>query len=128
MACNRPFRQQPRPLRTLIGLVLTGWIMHIGGDILAAPRSAAEPRPNFIVILADDLGYGDLGCYGNERHRTQRLDRMAREGVRFTQFYVPTPYCAPSRASLLTGRYPWKAGVWQNPWPGRKTDHLGIPD
>ena len=67
--------------------------------------------PNFIVILADDLGYGDLSCYGQKKYRTPALDQMASEGVKLTQFYVTCPACSPSRASLLTGRYPTPVGV-----------------
>ncbi len=73
---------------------------------------AGTPRPpNFIVIFADDLGYGDLGCYGHPTIRTPHLDRMAREGMRFTQFYVAAPVCTPSRAALLTGRLPIRNGM-----------------
>ena len=61
---------------------------------------AAEPPPNIIVILADDLGYGDLGCYGHPTFKTPHLDRMAAEGARLTQFNCPAPFCAPTRASL----------------------------
>ena len=67
--------------------------------------------PNIIVILADDLGYGDLGCYGHPTIRTPNMDRMAREGMRFTQFYVAANVCTPSRAALLTGRLPVRYGV-----------------
>lgn len=67
--------------------------------------------PNFIVILADDLGYGDLGCYGHPTIRTPNLDRMASEGMRFTQFYAAASVCSPSRAALLTGRLPIRSGV-----------------
>lgn len=74
--------------------------------------SALAPRPpNFIIILADNLGYGDLGCYGSAKHRTPNLDRMAREGMRFTDFYVASGVCTPSRASLLTGCYPRRVGL-----------------
>src|SRR5436190_9034066 len=66
--------------------------------------------PNVIFIYADDLGYGDLGCYGSTI-RTPNLDRMAAEGARFTQFYSANPVCSPSRAALLTGRYPTRVGV-----------------
>jgi arylsulfatase A-like enzyme len=72
---------------------------------------AAAPRPNVVLILADDLGYGDLGVYGNRVIRTPRLDHLAREGVRFTHFYASSVYCSPSRAGLLTGRYPLRSGV-----------------
>jgi arylsulfatase A len=74
----------------------------------------SEPNaqaPNIILIFCDDLGYGDLSCYGSEHNRTPRLDRMADEGVRFTDFYVPAPLCTPSRAGLMTGCYPKRVGL-----------------
>lgn len=67
-------------------------------------------QPNFVVIFADDLGYADLGCYGARGLETPELDQMAREGRRFTDFYVASPTCTPSRAALLTGCYPLRAG------------------
>src|SRR5688572_24493200 len=66
---------------------------------------AATRPPNIIFILADDLGYGDLGCYGQKQIRTPNLDRMAAEGVRFTQFYAGSTVCAPSRAVLMSGQH-----------------------
>jgi arylsulfatase A-like enzyme len=73
---------------------------------------AADPeKPNIVVILADDLGYGDLSCYGHPTIRTPNLDRMAAEGMRFTDFYVAAPVCTPSRAALLTGRYAVRSGM-----------------
>ena len=63
-------------------------------------------KPNIIYILADDMGYGDLGCYGQRTLKTPHLDQMAQEGIRFTQHYAGSPVCAPSRASLMTGRDP----------------------
>src|SRR3954469_8759024 len=69
----------------------------------AAPAADAPYKPNIVFILADDLGYGDLGCYGQERIRTPRLDRMASEGMRFTQCYAGSTVCAPSRCALMTG-------------------------
>jgi len=87
-------------------------------------------RPNVIVIMADDLGYGDLSCYGQTRYATPHLDRMAKEGTRFTQFSSPCPVCAPSRAGLLTGRYPVRCGLVENPTPDGKErcDRMALPD
>src|SRR3954447_6230862 len=76
--------------------------------LFAVGKSA---KPNFIVILADDLGYNDLGCYGSPLIKTPNLDRMAQEGVRFTSFYVGASVCSPSRAALLTGCYPARVGM-----------------
>ena len=69
-----------------------------------------QRRPNIILINCDDLGYGDLGSYGSERNDTPALDRMADEGMRFTDFYMASPVCSPSRASMLTGCYPPRIG------------------
>ena len=76
----------------------------------AAAALAPTPRPNVVFILCDDLGYGDLACYGSKL-RTPNLDRMAAEGARFTNFCSADPVCSPSRAALLTGRYPTRVGV-----------------
>lgn len=79
--------------------------------VFAGLCAAADRPPNFVVIYADDLGYGDLGCYGHPTIRTPHLDRMAGEGMRFTQFYSAAPVCTPSRAALLTGRLPIRSGM-----------------
>ncbi len=70
-----------------------------------------DSRPNFVIILTDDQGYQDVGCYGSPDIRTPNLDRMAAEGVRFTDFYVAAPLCSPSRAALLTGCYPQRVSI-----------------
>ncbi len=69
------------------------------------------PKPNIIIINCDDLGYGDLGCYGNKAIQTNHIDRLAEEGTRFTDFYASCSVCTPSRAGLLTGRYPVRSGL-----------------
>ncbi len=71
---------------------------------------AADDRPNVVIINCDDLGYGDLGCYGSTAHDTPHLDRMAAEGARFTDFLMASPVCSPSRAALLTGCHPLRVG------------------
>ncbi len=84
--------------------------------------------PNIILIVADDMGYGDLSCYGQQAWSTPRIDELASQGARFTDFYVPTPYCAPSRATLLTGKYPFNHGLMDNPAPDATTylDTIGL--
>jgi arylsulfatase A-like enzyme len=74
----------------------------------------SSDRPNIIIVFIDDMGYGDLGCYGSETIRTPRIDGLAEEGVRFIDFYVQ-PVCGPSRSALLTGRYPFRSGGWGMP-------------
>lgn len=82
-------------------------------SVLAASFSfAAEPRPNIVLILCDDLGYGDLECYGHPHIKTPNLNRLAEGGIRFTDFYSAAPVCSPSRVGLLTGRSPNRAGVY----------------
>ncbi len=101
-------------VRTLLALVLSAPLL-------------AQTRPNFVVIFADDLGYGDLSSYGATAHRTPHLDRMAREGVRLTDFYVPMPFCGPSRATILTGRYPFRHTLVDNPSPDAGKNDVGLP-
>ncbi len=94
----------PRFLFSLSWLLLTS----------ALPLAAAAPA-NVVILFADDLGYGDLGCYGSPVIRTPNLDRMAAEGLRFTDFYSASEVCTPSRAALLTGRYPIRSGMCEMP-------------
>ena len=96
--------------------------------ILGGQSTAADAKhPNIVFILADDLGYGDLGCYGHPSIRTPHLDRMAAEGMRFTDFYSAAEVCTPSRAALLTGRYPIRSGMCHEQFRvlrNRSTGHL----
>jgi len=91
--------------------------------------SLGAKQPNVVIILADDLGYGDLACYGSPKLKTPHIDRMAAEGAKLTQFNCPAAFCAPTRASLMTGRYPFRCGMTQNPAPdgGAAADALAMP-
>jgi len=96
----------------------------------ALVKAQSKPfTPNLIVIFVDDLGYGDLGCYGHPTILTPNIDQMAQEGMKFTQFYVAASVCTPSRAGLLTGRYPIRTGLVQGMIPGRvlfQNDKTGL--
>jgi arylsulfatase A-like enzyme len=90
------------PISLILSLVL--------GSLIGRPGHAeSSPRPNVVVILVDDMGFSDIGCYGSEIP-TPNIDALAEHGVRFTQFYN-TARCSPTRASLLTGLYPHQAGM-----------------
>jgi len=91
-----------------------------------SPDPGVAIPPNVFIILADDLGYGDISCYEAKAPKTPNIDRLAAEGVQCTDFYVPTPYCAPSRATLLTGRFPLRHGIIQNPAPDAGINDVGI--
>ncbi len=94
------------------GRMIVGVLLALGS--LAATQARAERLPNIVILFADDLGYGDLGCYGHPTIATPELDRMAAEGMRFTQFYSTACVCTPSRAALLTGRLPARTGMYSD--------------
>ncbi|MHA3774102.1 sulfatase [Verrucomicrobiota bacterium sgz303538] len=83
---------------------------------IAIPRVASADKPNIVIFLADDLGQRDLGCYGSTFYETPNIDRLAKDGAKFTSAYAACPVCSPTRASLLTGQYPTRTGV---------TDYIG---
>jgi arylsulfatase A-like enzyme len=103
------------PTRLLAPLVCLAASASAAGADPPGPNDAGgeEPRPNVIFILCDNLGYGDIGCFGNRVHRTPHLDRMAAEGVRLTHHYSASGVCSPSRAALMTGCYPMRIGLEQ---------------
>jgi len=90
--------------------------------LLTPPFADAAPRPNIVIIMSDDMGFSDLGCYGGEIE-TPNLDALAMNGVRFTQFYN-TARCCPTRAALLTGLYSHQAGIGHmvDPWSAKAGD------
>ena len=91
-------------------------------SLLSRCRRSVEAKPNIIFILADDLGYGELGCYGQRKIRTPHIDRLAAEGMRFTQHYSGSPVCAPSRCTLLTGKHTGHAYIRDNDEMGERGD------
>ncbi|HUS92354.1 MAG TPA: sulfatase [Phycisphaerae bacterium] len=96
-------RQLLRAAGGAMWMAVAGWT--------AAQAAKAKRRPNFVVILCDNLGYGDVGCFGSTKHRTPRVDRLAAEGMRLTSFYATSGVCTPSRASLMTGCYPRRVSL-----------------
>ncbi|MDJ1467784.1 sulfatase [Cytophagaceae bacterium DM2B3-1] len=99
---------------TSIALFFTGIFLSIykerpKANIVESAQKAAQP--NIVLILADDLGYGDIGAYGATDVRTPHIDQLATQGIKFTSFYTPSPVCSPTRAGLLTGRYPCRMGI-----------------
>ena len=96
-----------RPILLLLALACLGLLM-----TSAVSAEPAERPPNVVFILADDLGWAELGCYGNRFNETPHLDRLARQGMRLTDAYAAAPVCSPYRASLLTGQYPARHGIF----------------
>src|SRR5262245_33585766 len=94
-----------------------------GGVLYGSGEANAQRPPNVVLIYADDLGYGDLSCYGSAIS-TPNIDQIAREGMRFTHFYSSSPVCSPSRAALMTGRYPVRVGIPSVLFP---SDTYGLP-
>ena len=94
----------------MVVLVGRGLLFVLVATIVSA--KAPTTKPNMILMIADDLGYGDLGCYGNTSVRTPNIDSLAEDGVKLTQHLAAASVCTPSRAAFLTGRYPARSGIW----------------
>ena len=92
--------------------------------LISGVRAEQKTPPNIIIILADDLGYGDVGCYGSKRFSTPAIDAIAKDGIRFTDFHSNGAVCSPTRAALLTGRYQQRSGVGGCSY-GRETQAYG---
>ena len=101
-----------------------------GGLTGLAPGAPRERKPNFIILLSDDLGYGDVGCFGSPDVATPNIDGIARRGVQFTDGYVTCPVCSPSRAAVMTGRYQQRFGHEFNPavsYARESRENTGLP-
>ena len=110
----RPLRPRRRfTVVAVFGLSLAATLLVTGC------RSAPFPKPNVVLIVADDLGYGDLGSYGQQLIQTRRLDQMADEGMRFSNFHAGSAVCLPSRCTLMTGLHTGHCRIWNN-WEGSR--------
>jgi len=119
----------PAPRRPPFWAAILGAILLLGAALLPVAGAGAAPRkPNLLFILADDLGYGDLGCYGQKQIRTPRLDRLAAEGRRFTQFYAGSTVCAPSRCALMTGLHTGHCTIRGNGRVDLRPEDLTVPE
>lgn len=98
-------------MRKHFAFLLTIFVIFIGYSLFSSIQAQVADRPNIVIIFTDDMGYGDVGVYGHPTIRTPNLDRMAKEGMKFTQFYTAASVCTPSRAGLLTGRLPVRSGM-----------------
>lgn len=120
-----PANHASRTLRLLTTLLL----VPLGS--LHAAEDAPKQKPNIVIFLADDLGYGDLGCYGHPIIQTPNLDAFAKQGTRFTQCYAASAVCSPSRSAILTGRTPYRNGVFTWIPEGReihlRTSEIALP-
>ena len=94
------------PLSTLSAWIAVFMVPVIDASLRVYAAQETGQKPHVILILADDLGWSDLACYGSDLHETPHLDALAEDGFRFTQAYAASPVCSPTRASLLTGRHP----------------------
>ncbi len=120
---NKPYAEardcnMNRRTLTVILLVFAFTICDSTSAPAAAPSTEAHRRPNFVFFLADDMGWRDAGCYGSTFYETPNIDRLAKEGMRFTNAYAACPVCSPTRASIMTGKYPARLGT---------TDYFGGP-
>jgi arylsulfatase A-like enzyme len=105
-----------------------GWLVIVAFCLPTFPSTAAERKPNIVFILADDLGYAELGSYGQKKIRTPNLDRLASQGMRFTQHYCGNAVCAPSRCVLMTGKHPGHAFVRDNGTPPLPSSEVTVAE
>ena len=118
-----------KPSRFWHALAICAWTLPIfGGGASTGQAAPNSPRTDIVLIVLDDLGYGDFGCYGCTDIKTPHIDRLARQGVRFTDFYSNGPVCTPTRAALMSGRYQQRVGLEWAISPGQKEPGLPVED
>lgn len=98
-----------------------------GDTCRANPHASEAGKPNIVLMFIDNVGYGDLGCYGNKTVKTPRIDKLAKEGVRCTDFYIGSPSCMPSRGALLTGRHGVRNGLNEQLWKIDEHEQIALP-
>lgn len=113
-------------LHTSTVIVLAIALILPSGSADAAESQTQSPLMNVVLILVDNVGYGDFGCYGNPNVKTPNIDQLSREGVRCTSFYIGSPSCMPSRGALLTGRHPLRNGLNEQLWRNRSEEQIGL--
>ncbi len=111
--------------RATTGFVILAWLMN--GSFIEGQAADEPVKPNIVLMYADNLGYGDLSCYGNREVKSPRLDKLSREGVRCTDFYVVTATCTPSRGAILTGRHPKRNGLTHQLVTTENWTGIGLP-
>lgn len=110
-----------RVFRQLMTMVLV-----VGAVPSFATAVDGDGKPNVILVFIDDMGWGDFSCFGNRAARTPNIDRLAREGIRFEQFYVNSPICSPSRTAISTGQYPQRWRITSYLAARRKNEQRGM--
>ena len=109
-------------LKSTFGLSLSSLFL---SNISSA--SQVLKKPNIVIMFLDNIGYGDLACYGNKTVKTPRIDKLASNGVRCTDFYIASPSCMPSRGALLTGRHPLRNGLNEQLWKIDELQQIALP-
>ena len=124
MSSRYPLTKRTRGLTLLLGCA----ILFAAAPGAVAQDAAAPDRPNFVFVFADDWGWGDLGCYGHPRLKTPNLDRLAKQGILFTQFYVCSGVCSPSRTAIMTGHFPARHRIHGHIADHKRNLARGMPD
>lgn len=108
--------------------IVAMYLLALPGIIYAEIKTYTPQKPNIVFIFADDVGWGDLSCYGNDRMKTPALDQLAAEGTLYTQFYVPGPVCSPTRVGIMTGHYPARHRVFGHFGPPALNERRDMPN
>lgn len=114
-----------KPSQKLFFALLPLLALSFSIDSRADHHSGDKKKPNIILVFIDDMGWGDFSCFGNTEAETPHIDRLAKEGIAFEQFYVNSPICSPSRVAISTGQYPQRWGYWPVEMATREGEQIG---